>query len=66
MKRQSLAIDLRDTAGQIAVARRPSELFRLARRIELLGTTLAAVAAAEGRRVLEAETGPDLFMDTPA
>jgi hypothetical protein len=66
MKRQALALDLRDTAGQLAVARRPSDLFRLSRRIDRLGTCLAQIAAAEGRRVLEQETSPpDLTASDP-
>ena len=58
MKRQALAIDVRDTAGKLAVARRPSEMFHLARRVHLLSGILARVAAAEAMHVLKQETSP--------
>lgn len=61
MTRQSIAIDVRDTAAALAIASQPSTLFRLARRLELLALTLVEISTAEGRRVLDAETGKDVF-----
>jgi len=44
MTRQSLALDVRATAGRLAVARNPSDLFHL-----------QATACADARAILDAE-----------
>lgn len=56
MNRRALALDIRDTAADLAVARRPSDLFRLVRRISRLAPCLESAACAEAREILDAES----------
>jgi hypothetical protein len=55
MTRQSLAMSVRSLAGSIAVARNPSDLFRLSRRLAHLAPCLQATACADARAIIDAE-----------
>jgi hypothetical protein len=54
MTRQSLALSVRATAGALAVARNPADLFRLARRLARLAPCLESAAYADARATIDA------------
>lgn len=55
MNRRALALDVRKAAADLAVARSPSDLFRLVRRLSRLAPCLESAACAEAREILDAE-----------
>lgn len=63
MNRRALAIDVRDAAADLAVARRPSDLFRLVRRLSRLVPCLESTACAEAREILDAESAAQREFD---
>lgn len=55
MNRHALAREVSATAEELAAVFTPSDLFCLAKRLDLLATTLVGLARSEAKRVLDDE-----------